>query len=699
MIFYKEDFESEISKLQPKIYKIKKERFAFLPMGFDIETYTQYEKDENGQVISHFTSLYIWQFSINDNVFIGRTWKEFSYFINLLKKYVCTTVLKTFFFIHNASFEMSFMGRELYCLGHDVSVFARRKRKPMKIIIDEKIVALDSYYLTGYSLEKLAKNYTTTQKLVGDIDYTIPRHSKSNIDNILNYACNDVLILSEYAQIYEKDFLQNGFMPMTKTMIANQIVKDKIKELNVQDEVFFLMKKAYPKTQEFYDYIMTFYTGAYTHGMLCNLFITFHNGLAYDVTSEYPWTMLFCYMPMGKIRELNINLFHVKQIEDFLNTYCCFVECTLKNIKSYTGVTIISKNKIFGCSDDALWDNGRLYSASFVNVRITEIDIETLKLHYDFEIEYTRIHYCERGYLPDYFRLAICDLYVKKSRLKNKKGFEIEYAQAKANLNSMYGACACKVPNIEILFNEFWEENEKENDFSRLWKRKDKLPQWACYITAHSRALILKAVYLVICPHGKNKKLYRENYFYSDTDSCKTANKKYIRDIFDKLNIETRKENEKIVKDLKLDILYPDVDFAEMGTFLLEHDDIIRFKCLGSKRYITQFSNGEIETTVAGLPKKAFKNYCDKRGLDYFDAFTEKGLKISDDESMKLCAYYNDNGDKRTIIDYEGNVFDVETKSFVSLIPTTFNLKVTSELQKINEDITKLYMLKGAIEE
>ena len=44
---------------------------------------------------------------------------------------------------------------------------------------------------------------------------------------------------------------------------------------------------------------------AYTHGMLKNLFVTHKNGLAFDVTSEYPYVMMAKYYPMGTFKTLN----------------------------------------------------------------------------------------------------------------------------------------------------------------------------------------------------------------------------------------------------------------------------------------------------------------------------------------------------------------------------------------------------------
>lgn len=685
MIFY-DNYYEHMKNYNGIVFKVKKERYNFFPSGFDIETYTQYQKDSDGKVFEHYTNMYVWQFQLGNDTYIGRTWKDFHVFIQSLKKVFTNDILKFVSFICNQSFEFAFMGRELEEMGHAVEVFARKNRKPMKIIIDKKIVFLDTYLLTGYSLEVMAKNYTVTQKLVGEVDYSVPRNEKTDINDILNYCVNDVKILAEYSQIYAEKFLKYGKMPMTKTMIANQVVKNKIKELNCQKEVFFLMQNAYPKSQKEYDYLMSFYCGAFTHGMLCNLFDVHNDCLSYDVTSEYPYVMMDRYYPMTRFKEINVTLFDNSQIQNFLDKYCCLLECELKNYKSTTGVTIISKNRHYGCVN-ATWDNGRLYSADSVKVRITEIDLQTLKLHADFEIKIEKLSIAKRGYLPKYFRLSIAELYYKKSTLKGKKDCIIEYNESKQELNGLYGACCTKLTCEEIFFQKGWNVKDKENDFSKLWKSKDKLPQWSIYITSHSRNLILSTIHKIIKPSKNLDK--RENFFYSDTDSIKCKNKPYIVNLFNSINSEIIKNNQKWIDELNLKELYSDCDFSKMGTFDFE-GHIERLKVLGSKRYLIEKDNGEIEPTIAGLPKKSYIDYCKNNNIDAFDAFSEKGILIADSETYKLCAYYED--EKRTfnVIDKDGNSCVNTTQSYVSLIPIKFSLEVTDELQCLHNKIRML---------
>ena len=119
-----------------------------------------------------------------------------------------------------------------------------------------------------------------------------------------------------------------------------------------------------------------------------------------------------------------------------------------------------------------------------------------------------------------------------------------------------------------------------------------------------------------------------------------------------------------------------------MGTYDRE-DDLIYFKTLGSKRYLSTINkNGNIVTkeTIAGLPKGTYVTWANNNGLDLYDAFDKDGVAISDYESNKLCTYYCDDEKYFNVTDDSGNSEDYHTYSYVSLIPTSFKLGVDNDL-------------------
>lgn len=685
------------------IVDFKKETLYFVPCGFDIETTTQYTKDKNGKVLSHYSNMYIWQFSfgVDGLVFFGRTWAEFHELLQSIKSVYLRYPKeeKFLFFIHNVNFEQSFMFREMQAYNHTIEVFARKSRHPMKTIIDDFFIILDSYLITGFSLEKLAKNFTKTQKLVGDIEYSLLRHHKTPIDDVLNYARNDVLILSEYAQIYYELYLTKKFMPMTSTMISARVVKDKILEDKAQNEVTKLVAYTYPKNQQQYDYIMSFYTGAYTHGMLCNLFSTLEDMLAFDVTSEYPFTMLNGYYSIGKWHLLSNQVLHDRKLmQNMLNKYCVLVDVTFTNIRTKTGVTILSENKI-EC-ENAMYDNGRLYKADKCSARVCEVDLITLSLHYDWDnITYNHGLYATRGKLPRYFRLAICDLICKKQRLKERvlngeKDLAQELMQAKKDLNGLYGWICCKLQTQELFYDDNgWNVKESENDFEKIRFRKQANPSWSIYVTAWARNLVLSVTKSITDLDKTHPCKYPSHYAYTDTDSIKALNTPEVIEIFNKYNEETRRNNLIWIDELGLKEKYPDIDFTEIGTFTNETENhkthelepIKRFKTLGSKRYLCEFANGEIESTVAGLSKHAFIDYIEETGEEPFEVFNADGLEMSEKYSQKLGMFYEDSPKVFEVTDYLGNTETVYTESYASLIPITFKMTITDKLKQIYE--------------
>lgn len=94
MIYQLSDLTRFLSKINTKdIIKSKDKIYYNLSMSFDIETSSFYE-DKNGVIytnddyrkLKHTVKadkkaiMYIWQFAIEDNVIIGRTWNDFLFF-------------------------------------------------------------------------------------------------------------------------------------------------------------------------------------------------------------------------------------------------------------------------------------------------------------------------------------------------------------------------------------------------------------------------------------------------------------------------------------------------------------------------------------------------------------------------------------------------------------------------------------------
>ena len=293
-------------------YERNKETYLWINAGFDIETSTKYTRDEKGNVISHNSVMYIWQFSIYDKVYFGRTWADFIEFITELSKslYLCGRY-RTVVFIHNMSFEFQFMCRELQERGLIKSIFAKEKRRPIKLSLTNGIDFIDSYSITHLSLQKLAQRYTTTQKLKGDLDYSIERSYKTELtEKELDYCRNDVLILSEYADIYRKEYMENGYMPLTATSIVRHNMRNHWEKCYDTDEKRRAYKDAicqcYPDFKN-YNELLELFAGGYTHANVTAVDVTNYGGVSYDKKSSYPYQLIAKYYPVSKFNKLAAN--------------------------------------------------------------------------------------------------------------------------------------------------------------------------------------------------------------------------------------------------------------------------------------------------------------------------------------------------------------------------------------------------------
>lgn len=154
--------------------------YLMLYSGFDIET-------TNMSDTKH-AYMYIWQIALNDMVLLGRSWDEFTLVIRILEEYnnLCSSK-RIIIWIANLSFEFQFIRKRF----NFTKIFAKEQRKPLYAIIDDCIELRDPLPISGGSLAQLAKDYTKTQKLVGDLDYSIIRNSTTCVKRM---NCNIVLM-------------------------------------------------------------------------------------------------------------------------------------------------------------------------------------------------------------------------------------------------------------------------------------------------------------------------------------------------------------------------------------------------------------------------------------------------------------------------------------------------------------------------
>lgn len=217
--------------------------------GFDIETSTVYTTDLISGKKGYYSSMYVAMFSINDTCILFRTWLEVRRFFQQLPKLVGlspnVTVLT---WVHNLDYENSYI-KHRFNIDKN-TFFGKSKQKPIKYLLENHYFFHDSACISQSSLKKLAEMYKTKhKKKVGDIDYTIPRNSKTVLDpdTEIGYCVNDVLILSDFSEIMIKSFLlEKGYIPDT----ATQILSKELQENAVRYAAEFIGEKQVEKVTE-----------------------------------------------------------------------------------------------------------------------------------------------------------------------------------------------------------------------------------------------------------------------------------------------------------------------------------------------------------------------------------------------------------------------------------------------------------------
>lgn len=619
-----------------------KKSYVEIYAGFDIETFTVPG--------DHYAYMWIWQFSFytkNGNyIIIGRTWDEFVKMIDAIKKILHLSAERRLLIgVANLSYEHQFL--KCHFPFRWSKTFAKEKRQPLLAVLDDCIEFRDILAITGGSLATLAKEYTKTQKMAGDLDYSVPRTYADDLFSITTktermYCYTDVAIVAEFMQyLFNTYIIPEHYIPMTKTGLLRRKVKKKIREKG-NGHKFAIMREIYrcfPASKSFYDWMMQYcFRGGYVHGNV-RYADRVVNVRSFDITSSYPYTMLaYDGFPVSPFREENPA--------DFWDLYnggkhCLMMQIIFTNLRAKTDHAIESKSKCISISRNALIDNGRIRRCAQCNVVLTELDFTCYELYYAWDsMKIERVYSAVKGRLPKYLLEPLAEAYEQKAKMKHDgKSGTTEYALYKSLVNSAYGMSVTRMVEAEVCMmpkSGEWFINDSGFDYEKERKKAFLLPQWGVYICAYSRFRILSAIYAL-----------GSDAVYSDTDSIKFVGDH--NDYFEYVNKKTRETMSSVCKRYNLDYNL----FYDLGSFEAEYDgEEVQSKFLGAKRYLIKHDD-KYEVTVAGLPKKALTGYFNrlkiqheifdygKYPLDLFEIFRNKMLMDSE-VSLKNAHCYND---------------------------------------------------------
>lgn len=663
----------------------KRKKFDNTIYAFDIETtsylilngkqipaidYLKLSDKEQKDAIKCAT-MYIWQFSINDIVYYGRSWDELKLFLKRLDENVPE---RKFVFVHNLSFEFQFLKSQF----HFEEVTARKSHKTMTALMrDYNILFKCSYIMSNCALKYLPDLFNLpVEKMVGDLDYSLIRTSQTDLtDEEMKYCENDCLVVYYYILEELKTYEYVNKIPTTST---GKVRKELQALVRTDYKYRRLVYKAINTNPHVYNLLVQAFGGGYTHANWIYADEVLENVDSYDETSAYPYVLVTCRFPSSEFKPCNI-----KKKKDMSKHLCYLLVVRFYNIKCKYYNNFISASK---CNyiKGAKYDNGRIISAEEIEITLTDIDFYFILDTYKGSYEIVESWFCNYAYLPKQFIEFVLQKYVNKTEFKGVAGKEIEYQKEKNKFNALYGMSVTNMIRDNVVYKddvEEWFEEELTNDEIidklQIEKKKSFLSfAWGVWVTAYARDNLLRRV------------IELDDYVvYCDTDSCKLVDG-YDKSVFEKYN-------ESVVEKIKFVSKHLEIPFEKyapkdkkgvphlLGVFESETEGdskytYSKFITQGAKKYAVE-QNGKIKITIAGVPKSGAK------ALKSLDDFRDN-LVFKYEDTGKNILMYVDAQDSFELTDYLGKKAIVNDKSGCCLLPTTYVLGKSEEYANLISD-------------
>ena len=362
---------------------------------------------ENKDNCVFMSTMYIWMFGINEQIYYGRTWGEFIDFLDILEKNI---PYKKYIFVHNLSYEFQFLRN---CLNFS-NVFSRKSRKVIKCELEDYNIEFRcTYYMTNLKLEKVAKTYNLdTKKLVGNLDYTKSRHSNTKLNKKeLDYCENDCLVVYEYIKLQLEKFKHVKKLPLTSTGFVRKELKKKLyRNFSYQRKV----QKSINTDGHIYNLLYKAFQGGYTHANWTKAGEIIKNVTSFDFTSSYPYVMLTEKYPSTEFKKCNI-----KSINQIIDNFCYIIRVKFTNIRCKYYNNFISYSKCESITSGR-YDNGRVMGADELEIVLTDVDLKFIFETYKFDsYEFIEVYWSHKDYLPIEYINFILDKYENKTKFKN----------------------------------------------------------------------------------------------------------------------------------------------------------------------------------------------------------------------------------------------------------------------------------------
>lgn len=463
-----------------------------------------------------------------------------------------------------------------------------------------KVTIYDSLKILNFSVDDIAKSFNLPcQKLA--LDYETFRE-KGHIltEHEIDYIRNDVEIMARALDImFKKD--------LTKMTIGSNALS-MYRKMNKNFFHYF------PELDNLIDSeIRRSYKGGFTYLNPIYKDKEVENGLVLDVNSLYPSVLKNEKMPIG-----SPLFFKGKYKEDKLyNLYVQCFSCSFEVKKGMIPTLQIKNNMSYKPNEYLTSSNGQIETLT-----LTNIDLELFLKHYDVEDLTFHSGYkfkSFKGLFNEYI-----DFWTNEKINAKKENNKPLYLISKLLLNSLYGKFGtspiskCKMPFLDkdgIVKYKILEEEQKKTIYMPV----------ATFVTSYARRKTIETSQKI--KDYTLEKYKKDYYIYSDTDSIHMLD----------MDAEELKQ-------------FVDIDDYRLGSWKLE-SRFKKGKFLRQKCYIEESYKNEINTTIAGLPKKMGK-YINFENFDI--GFTSENMKI-------------EKGDEKLAFKH--------VKGGIILVPTDFTIK------------------------
>lgn len=617
--YYFGEIVGDRKKVDNTIYTLDIETTSYLLLDNKVLPAIEYLKltDEQQQQAEFRSCMYIWQFSINDKVYYGRTWDELQWFILRLDFY---NPYKKIIFVHNLAFEFQY----LKSIFRFKNVVARKKHKVMKCELEDYNIEFRcTYQMSNCALSQLPKIFKLpVEKKKGDLDYTLLRTPATELTvKELGYCEYDCLVVYHYVKRELETYGRVDKIPITSTGHVRRELKERIeKDWDYKNKV----KRSINVNPHIYNLLQEAFAGGYTHANWVYTDEILKNITSFDFTSSYPYILVSHKFASTEFRACNI-----KRREQMLRNFAYLLVVKFTGLKCKYYNNFISASK---CKDiyNASYDNGRIMSADSITITLTDIDFYFLLDTYKYDsYEIIESFYSVYDYLPKQFIEFVLEKYVNKTAYKNVEGMEVEYAKEKNKFNALYGMSVTNMIRDEVEYDnelDWLPDRELTNDeiIKKLNEEKKKAFlsfSYGVWVTAYARSNLLKNVIQL-----------DDKVVYCDTDSMKLK-KGYDKTVIEKYNkfVINKLKNVSKILDIPFDKFCPkDSEGVRHTLGVFENDGTYaEFITQGAKKYAytkwvdikkIQDKDGKIkkdvnvqevkgnkakilEITVAGVPK------------------------------------------------------------------------------------------------